>query len=335
MKLAQVCRVSAMLLVMAGTALGAARAQQREVTIAHLDMLLPLRTVMESQELEKSTGYKINWRMFGSGADIIRAMASGDVQVAELGSSGMTVAMSQGQDIRLFWILDDSAESEGLIARNGSGINTAKDLAGKKVATPFASTSHYQLLAYLKASGVDAKSVSLVNMRPPEIAAAWERGDIDATYIWDPTLTKVKASGKFIVTSGAVGKMGYPTFDGLVVRADWASKNDAFLVSMVKAVAKADGDYRDNRERWTADSPMVKAVAKWTKADPKSVPASMALYLFPTLPEQASEVWLGGGAAKALARNAVFLKEQGRVPEVKPDYGPFVTTTYVNKAMSR
>lgn len=161
MKLIQAYRVAALLAVMVVMALGTARAQQREVTVAHLDMLLPLRTVMESQELEKSTGYKINWRMFGSGADIIRAMASGDVQIAELGSSAIAVAMSQGQDIRLFWVLDDSAESEGLIARTGSGINGVKDLVGKKLATPFASTSHYQLLAYLKASGIDAKSVNL------------------------------------------------------------------------------------------------------------------------------------------------------------------------------
>jgi ABC-type nitrate/sulfonate/bicarbonate transport system substrate-binding protein len=48
-------------------------------------MLVPLRTVMESGEIEKATGYKINWRMFGGGGDVIRAMASGDVQVGEVG----------------------------------------------------------------------------------------------------------------------------------------------------------------------------------------------------------------------------------------------------------
>ena len=50
--------------VFAATALlvsGAAFAQAKEVTFAHQDMLIPLRTVMESGELEKTTGYKINW----------------------------------------------------------------------------------------------------------------------------------------------------------------------------------------------------------------------------------------------------------------------------------
>jgi taurine transport system substrate-binding protein len=314
---------------------GAAFAQTKEVTFAHQDMLVPLRTVMESGELEKATGYKINWRMFGGGGDVIRAMASGDVQIGEAGSSPVTAAASQGQDIRLFWILDDIADAEALVARNGSGIASVKDLKGKKVATPFVSTSHYQLMVDMKLEGVDPKAVNVMNMRPPEIAAAWERGDIDAAFIWDPVLTRIKASGKVIATSGTIGKKGFPTFDGLVVNAEWAAKNEAFMVALVKALAKADADYRANAAKWTADSPQVKAVAKWTKADAAGVPAAMALYRFPTAQEQLSAAWLGGGAAKAMTDTAAFLKEQGKVQEVKPDYGAFVTTVYVQKALGK
>jgi taurine transport system substrate-binding protein len=107
------------------------------------------------------------------------------------------------------------------------------------------------------------------------------------------------------------------------------------MVAFVKAMAKADAAYRDNVAKWTADSAQVKAVAKWTKADAKSVPAAMALYRFPTLQEQASATWLGGGAAKAMSDTAAFLKEQGRVQEVKPSYSAFVTTDYVNKALGK
>ena len=61
----------------------------------------------------------------------------------------------------------------------------------------------------------------------------------------------------------------------------------------------------------------------------------MKLYKFPTMAEQASPAWLGGAAAKALTDTAAFLKEQGRVQEVKPNYGDFVTTSYVQKAMGK
>ena len=321
--------------VMALAAGSAAFAQKKEVTFAHQDMLVPLRTVMESGELEKATGYKINWRMIGGGGDVIRTTASGDVQIGEAGSSPITAAASQGQDIKLFWILDDIADAEALVARNGAGINGIKDLKGKKVATPFVSTAHYQLMVALKLDGVDPKSVNVMNMRPPEIAAAWERGDIDAAFIWDPVLSKIKGNGKAIATSGSIGAKGHPTFDGLIVNAKWAAENEAFMVELVKQLAKADADYRANAAKWTADSPQVKAVAKWTKADAKDVPAAMALYRFPTLAEQASPTWLGGGAAKAMAETATFLKEQGRVQEVKSSYAPYVTDVYVKKAMAK
>ena len=330
-RLMQRITVAAAALTLAGSAF----AQAKEVTFAHQDMLVPLRSLMESGELEKTTGYKINWRMFGGGGDVIRAMASGDVQIGEAGSSPVAAAASQGQDIKLFWILDDIADAEALVARNGSGITSLKDMKGKKVATPFVSTAHYQLMVGMKMDGVDTKGVNVMNMRPPEIAAAWERGDIDAAFIWDPVLSKIKTNGKVIATSGSFGKKGHPTFDGLVVNAKWAAENEAFMVALVKALAKADADYRGNTAKWTSDSPQVKAVAKWTKADAKDVPAAMALYRFPTLEEQMSATWLGGGAAKALTDTAVFLKEQGRVQEVKPNYSAFVTTTYVQKAMGK
>ena len=308
-------------------------AQTREVTFAYQDMLVPLRTIIESGQLEKSTGYKINWRQFGGGGDVIRAMASGDVQIGEAGSSPIAAAASQGQDIKLFWILDDIGDAEALIVRNGSGINGWKDLKGKKVATPFVSTSHYQLLVGLKLEGVDAKDVNVVNLRPPEIAAAWERGDIDAAFIWDPVLSKIKGNGKAIATSASIGKKGYPTFDGLVVNAKWAAANEGFVVALVKALNKADEEYRKQGAKWTADSPQIKAIAKWSKADAKDVPAAIALYGFPDLKEQLSNKWLGGGAAQALAKTAAFLKEQGRIQEVKPDYSAYASTAYARKAL--
>lgn len=314
---------------------GGAFAQRKEVTIAHQDMLVPLRLVMESGELEKATGYKVNWRMFGGGGDVIRAMASGDVQIGEVGSSPLTAAASQGQDVRLFWLSADIADAEALVARNGSNVSAIGDLKGKRVAVPFVSTAHYQLMASMKAAGLDARSVNVMNMRPPEVAAAWERGDIDAAFIWDPVLARIKTSGKVIATSGSIGKQGFPTFEGISVNAKWAAEHEAFMVALVKALDRATAEVRGGLKGWTPDSPQIKAIAKWSKADPKDVPAGMSLYVFPTAQEQISAQWLGTRASQAMADTAVFLREQGRIPQALPSYAPFVTDVYVRKALGR
>ena len=310
---------------------------QKTVTFAYQDMMNPFRWVQQQGEIEKATGYKINWRQFGGGGDVIRAMASGDVAIGEVGSTGVATAISQGMDVELFWILEDIASAEALVARNGSGVNSIADLKGKKIATPFVSTSHFQLLYALNKAGIKPTDAQILNMRPPEIAAAWGRGDIDATFIWDPVLTQVKKNGKVLTTSGEICKQGACTFDGLVVTRKFAKENPEFMVALVKALAKSDADYRGNPKAWTGDAAKVTAVAKWSGGKPEDVPDSMALYGFPSLQEQASPAWLGGGASgaasKALTQQANFLKEQGRLQSVAPDYSKSVTTEWVTRAM--
>jgi taurine transport system substrate-binding protein len=310
---------------------------QKTVTFAYQDMMNPFRWVQQSGEIEKATGYKINWRQFGGGGDVIRAMASGDVAIGEVGSTGVATAISQGMDVELFWILEDIAAAEALVARNGSGVNSIADLKGKKIATPFVSTSHFQLLYALNKAGIKATDAQILNMRPPEIAAAWSRGDIDATFIWDPVLGQVKKNGKVLTTSGEICKQGACTFDGLIVTRKFAKENPEFMVALVKALAKQDADYRGNAKAWTGDAAKVAAVAKWSGAKAEDVPDAMALYGFPSLQDQASPAWLGGGAngaaAKALAQQASFLKEQGRLQTVAPDYSKSVTTEWVTRAM--
>ena len=310
---------------------------QKTVTFAYQDMMNPFRWVQQTGEIEKATGYKINWRQFGGGGDVIRAMASGDVAIGEVGSTGVATAISQGMDVELFWILEDIASAEALVARNGSGVNTIADLKGKKVGTPFVSTSHFQLLYALQKAGLKPGDVQILNMRPPEIAAAWGRGDLDATFIWDPVLSTVKKNGKVLMTSGDICKEGACTFDGLVVSRKFAAENPAFMLALVKAIGKADADYRANPKAWTGDAAKAAAVAKWSGGKPEDVADAMALYGFPSLKDQASPAWLGGGAdgaaAKALAQQANFLKEQGRLQSVVPDYSKSVTTEWVTKAM--
>ena len=325
-------------LAAAALALGASAAwAQKSVTFAYQDMMNPWRWVQQTGEVEKATGIKINFRQFGGGGDVIRAMASGDVQLGEVGSTGIATAVSQGMDVELFWILEDIASAEALVVRNGSGINSIADLKGKKIATPFVSTSHFQLLYALNKAGIKPTDAQILNMRPPEIAAAWGRGDIDATFIWDPVLSTVKKNGKVLMTSGDVCKDGACTFDGLIVTRKFAKENPAFMVALVKAIAKADADFKANPNAWSGSSDKAKAVAKWSGGKLENVPDTMKLYGFPSLQEQASPAWLGGGAngaaAKALTQQANFLKEQGSLTSVAPDYSKAVTTEWVTQAM--
>ncbi|MGH6610161.1 MAG: taurine ABC transporter substrate-binding protein [Burkholderiaceae bacterium] len=313
-----------------------AGAQTKEVTIGYQDMVVPYRVAQEAKELEKATGYKINWKQFGGGGEVIKAMASGAVQIGEVGSAGIAAAVSRGEPLELFWILDDIGSAEALVVKKNSGIKSIADLKGKKIAMPFNSTTHFHTMVALEQAKVNPAEVQILNMRPPEVRAAWQRGDIDATFIWDPVLAEAKKDGTVILTSGKISAdTGKATFDGYVVNKDWAKANKDFMVKFVKVLAAADDNYRKNKSKYVAGSAEAKAIAKWSGAKPEDVPNSMALYAFPTAQEQATK-WLGGKdsiAAKALAATADFQLSQKQIEKKLPDYSVAVNPTYVQEAM--
>ena len=193
---------------------------------------------------------------------MIAAIASGSLDIGYVGSSPLAAAASRELPIQTIFIVGLIGESEALVARNGAGIEKVADLAGKKVAVPFVSTTHYSLLAALKHEGVDPKSVEILNLRPPEIAAAWERGDIDAAYVWDPALGQIKTSGKVVLDSSKVAEWGAPTFDAWIVRTDFrraASGSRARLRQgdrrILRRVPRQAGRMVGRRRRKPARSP--------------------------------------------------------------------------------
>jgi len=333
----KVIGVFGLILVYCLAVAGGALAADKEVTIGYQSMYNPWKVAIVDGAFEKATGYKINWKKFESGAKVINAMASGDVQIAVAGSSPCAAGLSRGLDLELFWIIEDIAAAEALVVRNGSGINAPQDLKGKKLGVPFVSTTHFHTLFALEQFGLSPKDVKILNMTPPAITAAWERGDIDAAFVWDPALGKCKETGKVLITSGLLSSWGKATFDGMLASKEWSAANPDFMVSFVKALDAANSVYRNNVAAWTPDSDYVKKIVKLIGGNPNDVPGVLALYAFPDLKEQASDRWLGGGkdggAAKALYFTSEFLKKEKKIPGMLDDYGKVVNDTWVKKAM--
>ncbi|GGC77395.1 taurine ABC transporter substrate-binding protein [Undibacterium terreum] len=312
---------------------GVAQAADKEVNIAYQTVVEPSKVAQADGEYEKASGWKINWKKFESGGDVITAVASGDIQIGYVGSSPLAAAASRELPIETIFVAAEIGQAEALVVRNGSGISKAQDLVGKKIAVPFVSTTHYSLLAALKHWKIDPKSVTILNLRPTEIAAAWQRGDIDAAYVWDPALGKAKESGKVLTDSSEVAKWGAPTFDAWIVRKDFAQKNPDFVTAFVRITGKAYAEYRKNGKTWTADSAQADKIARLTGANKADVPDLLKGSLFPTLEEQASGRLLAGGTAKAIDDTSKFLKEQKKADKVLADYRPFVNTQFVKQAV--
>ncbi len=317
--------------VISGLGAAGALAQDKSITIGHFGNATPMQLVAASDALSKETGWTIEWRKFQAGTDVIAAMASGDIKLAELGSSPLAIAATQGVDLQLFMISDGIGSAEALIARDGSGIEKLEDLKGKKVGVPLGSTAHFSLMGALANAAIPASDVTVLGMSPDQIAAAWSQDQIDATFVWDPVQTKVRANGKMIIHAGEV--TGKPTFDGWVVNREFGEQNPDFMVAFVKAIDAANVSYTGNPDAWTADSAEVKTIAERTGANPADIPVILKGYVLPSIAEQASEAWLGGAMATNMAATAAFLKEQQRIPSVLDDYSKFVNDSFLKAAM--
>jgi taurine transport system substrate-binding protein len=325
MKLLKPLRVLAAL-SLAGSAL---LAQAADFTVAYQTTVDPAKVAQADGAYEKATGSNISWRKFDNGADVITAIASGDVQIGYLGSSPLTAAATRKVPVETFLIATQIGGAEALVARNGSGINTPQDLIGKKVAVPFVSTGHYSLLAALKHWNIDPAKVTIVNLAPPAIAAAWKRGDIDATYVWDPALGVAKETGKVLITSGELAKIGAPTFDAWIVRKDFADKHPEIVKAFAKTTLDAYADYRKDPAAWIANSSNVDKLVKLSGAKPGDIPGLLQGNVYPLAPEQVSE--LGAPTTEAITKTAAFLKEQGKVDAVLADYAPYVSAKFVTQ----
>ncbi len=318
------------------SALCAQAAWADTLTIGYQGMMNPWKTVIADQALEAATGLEIEWRRFDSGAKVITAMASGDVDIATAGSSPIAAAISRGVDIELVWILENINEAEALVVRDGTGISAPQDLKGKTLGVPFVSTTHFHTLFALEQFGLSDKDVKVINMQPNAISASWRRGDIDAAFIWDPVLGRLKQDGQVLISSGELSRWGKATFDGMVVSREYGAAHPEVVSTLIGLIAQADETYRNGKESLTAESEMVRKIADTTGGDAATVTDVLALYQFPTMEQQLGCAWLGcgedGGAARALRFTSEFLKEQGKIPALKARYSDYVNPAYAEMA---
>src|SRR6056297_2637997 len=195
---------------------------------------------------DKGIEYKLT--VFDSGAEANQALASDSIDFATMGNVNAVTACARDLGCEMIWIHEVLGEIEALAVKNDSGINKIEDLAGERVAVPFASTCHYVLLNVLKNAGIEDQ-VQLLDMKTTEIVAAWQRGDVKAAYLWQPTLGQVLETGKVLVSSKEMAEKGYITANVELVRKEFSKKYPELVTSFITMLSEAADIYREDPEK--------------------------------------------------------------------------------------
>jgi len=282
---------------------------------------------------DKELGIPTKWLSYDSGAVLLPMFAAGEVDLAILGSPPIIASMARKLPIKLLGAPEIINTSERLIGR--ANIKTLKDLEGKRVAFPGASTLHYALETALRTYGVDGSKVRRLTLAQPEIVAAWKRGDIDAAYIAGPFWSVLLANGGHqVFASGELQPATY-VWNGVIVRNEFAAKYPATVVKCLQIMQTMYNRYKAEPVGFSEQ------LAKAYGANADATKQSLAGLVYPTFEEQLTSKYFGSGPdtptspmVKSMNDTGRFLAELGEIPSssLPPSYAPYVDIGLMRRA---
>ncbi|WP_193342997.1 ABC transporter substrate-binding protein [Pseudarthrobacter sp. AB1] len=259
-----------------------------------------------------STGLttQFQWKSFNSGADVNTAMASGALDMSYIGGSPAASGIAQGLNYKIIGMYYVAGENEALIAKSSSGVKAVEDLAGKTVGVPLGSTSHYALMNALRLAGVSEQNVKVLNLSPQQMVAAWQRGDIDAGYVWEPARSQLLNEGGRMITNGnEMAAKGYPTTGLAIVQNDFAKKYPCVVLHWMEknseATVLAAKDPQTAASAFAGDLGLTPKFAAEQLSLETLWPDSQQITYFDSTEKN--------GLAWALADTAKFLQEQNYI----------------------
>ena len=265
-----------------------------------------------------------------AGSEVMSAMAGGSLDMCNLGSSPLVVGYANGVPVSLVYIYKNIIDSEVLVVQNSANIKTLADLKGKKLGLPFNTSVHFAAMAMLKGAGMGSNDVTLINMRADQIASAWTRREIDASYIWVPVAPVITAdAGSVLFKTGDLNAKGIVVFDAFAVRDEFKQKSPELVLAFLKDFEQIARTFKSNPKE------VVETMTKFLGVDEAAVMRSLNTFYPVPAREQMSSQWLGkpgekdSAVVKTLQTQAEFLKDNGQINAMPKDMNGLVDKTFV------
>jgi taurine transport system substrate-binding protein len=305
---------------------GAGAASAEEITVAYfLEWPMPFQFAKANGTYDSEMGVKVNWRAFDTGTAMSAAMASGDVHIAvSQGVPPFVVATSAGQDLQVIDVAVSYSDNDNCVVRTDLEIDqsSAKELEGKKVAVPLGTAAHYGFLNQMNHFGVDISTMEIVNMAPPEGAAAIAQGAVDMACGYGGGLNRMKEHGNVLLTGAEKEELGILVFDVTSSPAAFVAENADLVAKFLKVTADANAMWNEGSKR----DEMLPVIAKDAGMDEEAVARDMSTFVFPSIEEQLSDKWLGGGAQTFMKGVAEVFVQAGSIDSALATYENNVNT---------
>ena len=199
---------------------------------------------MEGNQSDPSQGeIKINEFVFSDGPSAVEALFGGQIDAAYVGPnpaiSGFIASGKEGLKI----ISGVASGGASFVVRNDAGIQSVKDLGGKKFASPqLGNTQDISLRKYIVNNGFktveNGGNVTVVTTKPADIFTLLLKKQIDGAWVPEPWVSRLvnEANGKIFVDERDLWPpQGKFVTANIIVRTDYLKENPDVIKKLLEA----------------------------------------------------------------------------------------------------
>lgn len=308
-----------------------------EITIGYIDEAGAPDTVVKANGwMEESfPDTEVAWVAFGTGADVIRAMASGDIDFGHAGAVPAVSAISEGVPVEIVWINSINAEAESLVV--SPEIESLQDLVGKTTAVPFGTTAQYSFSVALRQANIEASDVEVLDLSPADAGAAYQRGDIDGAYTYAPGSTVIASEGGHeLISSADVAADGFPTANFELAAVSFGEDHPEIVEEWIALLDRGTREYQEEQDA------TIQLVQDDLDVPGDALNSIMMGVTWLTGTDQLTSEYLGtdgepGSAVETLSDMAEFMEDANQISRVpsKEEFEEKVNTSYLSGALSQ
>jgi len=205
---------------------------------------VPTDVLYQAKDWGQAYDLKTEISTYSSAGDSLKAFLAGRVDVVSGGAARLvTMAAMQPEVFYIVAANQYGGDRYGVIVSPNAAYKSIEDLKGKKVGVVSGSGAHGTLMLYLERHKLSPKDFQFVNMKVEDIAAAVNRGVIDAGVAWEPHVALAEVNGLVKRIQSMKGVNESPNF--ILVKRDYADKNPtavakyiASMMDVAKLIAK-------------------------------------------------------------------------------------------------
>ncbi|SJZ30794.1 ABC transporter substrate-binding protein [Selenihalanaerobacter shriftii] len=267
-----------------------------QTSVAH-----SLAMIADHKGFFASEGLDVNTQVLNSGPAVNEAIASGSVQFGTMGDTPALMAVAGNLPVKILSSVGGGENRQRLMVKKNSNIDSVKDLAGKTIGIKKGTSSHGGFYQLASKEGLDPDQVSIIDIRPPDMADALATDQADAILIWEPTPTVIEAKniGRELSTLAGTNNQ-YPVF--ILANTAYAQKNKEVVIKVLKSLKKAAKFLQNNPDQ------AAQVVSKVTGLSPELAKKSMNYHYF--------KVDFNEEIKESLNNTAAFLYEYDKIQKI-------------------